>query len=129
MNIVISDPETRKAYSKKVEKPAFVGKKIGDKITLGDVGLDGYEAIITGGSDKDGVPMNLRVEGSARKKKLIKPGIGFKSKVKGIRIKRTVRGNAVNADIHQLNVKVTKKGSKKLEEIFPPKEKKAEEGK
>jgi len=71
--------------------------------------------------------MNYRLEGIARKKKLMTPGIGFKSKVKGIRIKRTVRGNTVGADIHQLNVKVTKKGSKKLEEIFPAKKKPKEE--
>jgi len=73
MNIVISDPETRNAYSKKVEKPAFVGKKIKDTIKLDEIGLDGYEAIITGGSDKDGMPMNPKQEGVSRKKHLIKP--------------------------------------------------------
>lgn len=129
MNIVVSDPETRKAYSKKMEKPAYVGKKIKDKINLGEIGLEGYEGIITGGSDKDGIPMNSKLDSSGRKKKLITPGVGFKSKVKGIRIKRTVRGNTVSTEIHQLNIKITKKGSKKLDEIFPPKEKPKEEAK
>ena len=58
MNIVISDPKTKKAYSKKIEDPKpFLNKKIGETINLTIIGLDGFEGKITGGSDKEGFPM------------------------------------------------------------------------
>ena len=47
---------------------------------------------------------------------------------KGLRLKKTTRGNTISGDIMQINLKVLKEGNKKLSEIFPeqcrPKEKK-----
>ncbi|MBI2597761.1 MAG: 30S ribosomal protein S6, partial [Candidatus Diapherotrites archaeon] len=58
MKIVISDQKAKKAYSKTVEDPSvFFEKKIGEIVNLNRIGLENYEAKITGGSDKDGFPM------------------------------------------------------------------------
>ena len=104
MNIVISDPKTGKAYSKKIEGPElFLNKKVGQQVTLNGIGLDGYEAKITGGSDKQGFPMKADLEGTGRRKVLL-----VKQKNKGIRRRISFRG-------------------KNLDELIGVKEKKEEE--
>ena len=130
MQLIISDPKNAKAFAKKIEdaKP-FIGKKVGDTVQLASVGLEGYEAKITGGSDKTGTPMRFDIPGIGRKKVYITTGPGFVPLRKGQRRRVFVRGNAVAEDIHQLNLKVTKFGSKSLEEYFPKTEKKEEEPK
>jgi len=125
MNIIISDPKEGKAYSKKTEAPVFTGKKIGESISLDTIGMTGYKAVITGGSDKDGFPMKPSLEGQGRKKLLMEKGVGVRHKVAGMRKRKRVRGNIVAADIHQLNIKITDYGSQKLAELF----KKAEDSK
>lgn len=129
MNIVLSDPKTRKAYSKKLEETPFIGKKIGDEVSLNEVGLDGYKGIITGGSDKTGTPMRSNFPGTGRKKLLIYPGVGFKKGRHGERRKKPLRGNTIAGDIHQVNVKVIQEGQKKIEELFVKTESPKEERK
>ena len=128
MNIVVSDPKTRKAHVKKVETMPYQGMKLGQEVDLSELGLEGYKGIITGGSDKTGTPMRTNFPGTARKKLLIYPGVGFRKGEKGERRKRPLRGNVVANDIHQLNIKVTHHGSQTLDELLPmaPKEKKEE---
>ncbi|MEM0359832.1 MAG: 30S ribosomal protein S6e [Candidatus Diapherotrites archaeon] len=118
MNIVLSDPKSGKAYSKKIESVAFMGKKLGETVSLETIGLKGYKAIITGGSDKDGFPMKPSVEGQSRKKILMSKGIGIKGLKKGEKRRKRVRGNTVAKDIHQLNLKITEYGPESLAEIF-----------
>lgn len=125
MNIVISNSKTAKAYSHKTEKPVFLGKKIGEEVDLTEIGLEGYKGLIKGGSDKNGFPMKPTLPGTGRKKIFIASGVGFRPKRKGIRVRKTVRGNIVAEDIHQLNIAITEEGAKPLEEIFK-KEAKAE---
>lgn len=127
MNVVVSDPKKGKAYSKKTDSPVFAGKKIGDQVDLSLIGLNGYTGKISGGSDKDGFPMKPTLSGTLRKKLLMKKGVGFRPEVKGQRKKKTVRGNVVDADIHQLNVIVTGYGEKPLEELMPKVEKEKKE--
>ncbi|HLC78993.1 MAG TPA: S6e family ribosomal protein [archaeon] len=123
MNIVVSDPKTRKAYSKKIDSPQiFIGKKIGEQVELGLIGLDGYSAQITGGSDKQGFPMRSNLAGMNRKEVYITIDVK-----KGRREKTARRGNTVSDEIAQLNLKITKEGSKKLEEILGSNKEKKEE--
>ncbi len=129
MNIIVSDPKTRKAYVKTVESMPFQGEKLGKEVDLSEIGLDGYKGILTGGSDKTGTPMRVNFPGTARKKLLIYPGVGFRKGEKGERRKRPLRGNVVANDIHQLNVKVTHNGSKTLDELLPPQPKEKKESK
>ena len=68
MNIVLSEPVSGKAYSKKTEESVFLGKIIGDVVELSEIGLKGFKGKISGGSDKNGFPMRKNVEGTNRKK-------------------------------------------------------------
>ncbi|MEW6295449.1 MAG: 30S ribosomal protein S6e [Candidatus Diapherotrites archaeon] len=129
MQLVLSDPKTGKAYSKKIESPAlFLNKKIGEEIKLDSVGLEGYTAKIKGGSDKQGFPMNQSIQGSIRKKIFTGKTTGFRPKRKGERTRKSVRGNIISSEIEQVNLTVTTYGSKPLSEILG-KEPKVEEKK
>jgi small subunit ribosomal protein S6e len=130
MQIVVCDPKTGRAYSKKTEEAgAFLNRKIGDTVKLDTLGMDGYAAQITGGSDKTGTPMRFDLSGTARKRVLLAGAPCFHPERKGQRKRTSVRGNVVADDIHQLNVKVTQYGPKALGELFPREEaeKKADE--
>lgn len=99
------------------------GKKLGDKIPGDFFGLDGYELEITGGSDSVGFPMRKDIPGMGRKRPLSVGGTGFGKSEKGLQRRKTVVGNTIGAHTAQVNVKVTKEGSKKLDEIFKKEEK------
>ena len=49
-----------------------------------------------------------------------------RSKPKGLRLRKTVRGKTISEAISQINLKVLKEGKKKLLEIFPDQNKKLE---
>ncbi|MFH0714835.1 MAG: S6e family ribosomal protein [Candidatus Diapherotrites archaeon] len=124
MQIVLSDPKSKKAYSKKVEGVGgFSGKKIGQTVKLDEFGLAGFEGRISGGSDKTGTPMRFDLPGTQRKRIYMAGPPGFKPERKGERIKKAVRGNTIADDIAQVNVVVTKTGTPSLDEIFPKTEK------
>ena len=115
-----------KAWKLDVEGDVLSGKSIGDKINGGILKseLKDYEFEITGGSDIAGFPMFLGVEGTGLNKKLFTKGWGFTTRSKkgklprGIRKKKSIRGKTISEAIVQINMKVLKEGSKKLEEIF-----------
>lgn len=125
--IVISDPKTRRAYQKDADQAAsgLLGKKLGEKVTGGPLGLDGYTIEITGGSDKEGFPMRRDVEGVARKRLLLSHPPGFHPAKKGQRSRKSVRGNTISGDTTQINAKVLEHGKKTIEEAWgvKPKEK------
>lgn len=121
---VISDPKSGKSYAKDVGghyASTLIGKKIGDEVDGIFVGLPGYKLVITGGSDKDGVPMRRDIPGPRRKEVLITKGIGFWPKDKGVRKRKTLRGNAISPDILQLNMKIVSRGPKSIEDAFKEK--------
>ena len=117
----ISDPKTGKSYQLLIsgqKANPILGKKIGDKMDGIFVEMPGYKLEITGGSDKDGFPMKQSLGGQARKKLLMRKGIGIRSKRKGEKRRKRVRGQIVGQDIHQLNLKVTEYGTTKLSDAF-----------
>jgi small subunit ribosomal protein S6e len=116
--LVINDPKTGRSYSKAITTDVFKGKKIKDKIKGDEIGLTGYELEITGGSDKDGFPMRYDLEIPGRKKILVSKGPCVKIRRKGLRKRKTVRGNLISLNISQINLKIIKEGSKKPNEIF-----------
>ncbi len=122
MQIVISDPKTGNAYKvegKDTEASAlFIGKRIGDVVDADILGLGGYVLEITGGSDKEGMPMRKDVSGTARKRILITSPPGYRPKEKGKRRRKSVRGNEISAEISQINVKIKEYGTKPIEELF-----------
>jgi len=125
-----------KTVQKEVKSPEadnLLKKVIGEKISGNDLGFDGYEFEITGGSDKCGFPMRKGIQ-SPRKMISIKgKGVGFsgkdrnKNKQGGIIKNKTVCGERVTKIIRQVNLKVLKEGPKSLAEEAPVEEGKTEE--
>lgn len=122
MQIVISDSKTGKAYKvegKDAEANAlFIGKRIGDVVDADILGLGGYALEITGGSDKQGMPMRKDVAGTARKRILITDAPGYQLKERGKRRRKSVRGNEISTEISQINLTVKESGKKSLEELL-----------
>jgi len=103
-----------KSYKKIVKEPetnVFVGLKVGAIISGDSFGFNGYEFMISGGSDKAGFPMHKGVNGAERAKIL-------RRKKQGNALRKTVMGNTISEGTSQINLTVTKKGKKELKEIF-----------
>ena len=94
------------------------GLVIGDEFDGSIVGLDGYTLKITGGSDKNGFTMKKDVSGTRRIKSLLSGGVGYKPIGKGVKRRKTVRGNTIAEDIVQINTVVVSAGSKPIAEIL-----------
>jgi len=73
--------------------------------------------------------MRRDVDGIVRKKIFLASGIGYKSKGRGQKDKKTVAGNTVYDGTAQVNMRVSKEGKETLAHLFPeaPKEEKKEE--
>ena len=132
-----------KGYSLKISgnnHAQLLGKKIGDVIDgifvgEGDQTLSGYKLQITGGSDKTGTPLRRDLDGGSRQSVLVTRSTGFKGhnlvfktkggekkrfryKPDGLRKRRNFRGNTINQDTRQINLKVLESGKKSLADIL-----------
>jgi len=115
LNIVISDPKSGKAFSHKAEDAAlFLNHKVGEEVSLDSLGFEGYTAVITGGSDKEGFPIKPDLEGAARRRIFV-----TLDKKKGLRQRIAFRGNLITNETSQVNLAVKKHGSKPFEEFMP----------
>ena len=129
--LCIADPKTGKTFQKEVkdsDAQPFLGMKIGEPVKGELIGLTGYELLITGGSDYCGFPMRSGILG-IRKKITLLGGVGFSGGRKGMKKRKTVCGHKISQNIVQINLKVTKEGSKKLADVLGKKEEKKEEPK
>jgi small subunit ribosomal protein S6e len=122
LKIVVSDPKTGRAFNVDASggaAGAIVGKRIGDEIDAGALGLSGYKILITGASDRTGIPAKKSLPGAGRRKLLMAEGVGFHPVMEGERRRKTIRSNEITADFVQINARVTTYGEKTLDEIFP----------
>jgi|TARA_B100000315_G_scaffold76586_1_gene70037 small subunit ribosomal protein S6e len=122
--INIADPKTGKCYKTEVkdaQAAPFIGLNIGEKIEGSKIGVEGYDFLISGGTDYCGFPMRRGILG-VRKRMSIYPGIGFKGGLKGMKKRKTVCGHKINEQIAAINLKVLKEGGKKLSDLFGKKE-------
>ncbi|MBT3304459.1 30S ribosomal protein S6e [Candidatus Woesearchaeota archaeon] len=115
MKLVISDKKGKAKQIEFEDEKALRGLKIGDKLEGSSIGLEGYEFEIRGGSDSAGFPMRRDVQGEERKRILVTNSLGAHIKRKGMRKRKTVRGNTVSIATAQLNLYVIKAGK---EDIF-----------
>ena len=133
--VVVNDTKNGKSHNVSVSghhANSLIGKKIGDEVDGIFVSLPGYKLIITGGTDKDGFAMRYDLPGMGRRRLLISEGKGFKAREEGMRKKKSIRGNTINQDVVQINMKVVKYSSKPIENLIKTEEKsdeKAEEKK
>jgi len=125
LKVVVADTKTGRAYNVDASggaAGAFVGKKIGDEVDAGPLGLSGYKVQITGGSDRTGTPANKSLPGAGRKKLLLAGGTtGYHPKMEGQRRRKMIRSKEITADFVQVNAKITAYGERTLEEMFPAK--------
>lgn len=119
--IVVStkDGSSYNIEAKDEQARLFLGKKIGDVVHVGPLGLKGYDVKITGGSDKSGFPMRADIPTSGRAIALFSSSTtGYRQKRKGVRKKKTVMGNTVTEAIAQINVKVVKEGAEPIPKLL-----------
>lgn len=116
VTIGTQDGET---YQKELEDSSqLFGKQIGETFDGGIIGLSGYKLEVRGGSDRDGFPMKDSLEGTERKRVLLKDGVGLDVEKDGERQRKSVRGNTVSNQIEQLNTKVVEAGDKSVEDLL-----------
>ena len=144
LKINISE-KSGKTYHLELDNQVFIDKKLHEKIEGKDISkdLEGYEFEITGATDNSGFTLMENIEGTVLKKVLLGYGKGMHKRVrregkkkvsnfkpKGLRLRKTVRGNTISEEVSQINLKIIKEGNKSLKDIFPdqnlPKEKKEE---
>jgi small subunit ribosomal protein S6e len=121
--VVISNPRDKdgKTYKRMVKGSqalSLIGKKIGDDVDGIFLGMPGYKLILTGGSDKDGFPMRRDVPGARRVKILITKGLGFRPKDRGVRKRKSIRGNTISQEIVLLNMKIKSGSGRPLAELL-----------
>ena len=122
LKVVVSDPKTGRAYNVDASTGAagaIVGKKIGDEVDAGALGLAGYKILITGGSDQTGTPARKSLPGAGRRKLLLAEGVGFHAKMEGERKRKMIRAHQITPEFVQINARVTAYGEKTLDELFP----------
>lgn len=123
--VVVADPKTGRAYNVDAGSGAagaLIGKKIGDEVDAGPLGLAGYRVKITGGSDRTGIPASGSLPGAGRKR-LLAAGdmVGYHPKMDGQRRRKMLRAKEITPDFVQVNAMVTAYGERALDELFPPK--------
>lgn len=132
--VVVNDVKDGKSHQVQISghhANSLIGKRIGDEVDGIFISLPGYKLTITGGTDKNGFPMRNDLSGATRRKILLSKSKGFHPKEKGLRHKKSIRGNTINQDLVQINMKVSKHGSKAIKDLLEPesagKEEKKEE--
>jgi small subunit ribosomal protein S6e len=121
-----------KSFQKVHSSDTLIGRRVGETLKGDLIGVPSYEFLITGGSDNAGFPMRKDIKSSRRVKILARKGVGISTKNKGQFIRKSVAGNTIDEKTSQVNLKVEKEGTKKLEDLFggekeAPKEEKKEE--
>ena len=104
--LIVSDPKTKTSRSVPldgVRAQPLVGKGIGETVDARLLNLGSAILKLTGGTDKDGIPMRFDIQGTAKKRAILTGGVGFKSDQSGERRRKLVRGRVVGEDTMQVN--------------------------
>lgn len=102
--VTISDRKGRSASKelKDADAGSLLGLQLGGEADAAVAGLEGT-LVLTGGSDRSGVPMRKDVHGAARKYVLLSKGVGLRDAEPGQRVRKLMRGNTVSEEIYQVN--------------------------
>lgn len=121
--LVVSNPETGKASIHELEgsrAQPLIGREIGEVTDGSIIGMDKVKLQITGGSDKDGIPMRPDVHGGGKKYTALSGGVGFKPRTSGERRRKLIRGRMITDQTYQINMRIMKE-----EQLKPVSRKKA----
>ena len=123
--LIISDPSTGKSAASEIEgsrAQALVGRALGEVIDGSPLGIAQSRLRISGGCDKNGIPMRADVHGGVKKYVVLSSGPGFRSSRHGERRRKLVRGRTITDETYQINFTVTTEAGappKKAEEVKP----------
>jgi len=109
--LIISDPATGKSTASEIEgsrAQALIGRALGEIIDGSALGLGGNRMLISGGCDKNGIPMRQDVHGGVKKHIVLSSGPGFRSTRHGERKRKLVRGRTITDETYQINFTLTK---------------------
>lgn len=104
--LIVSDPKSKTSKAASLEgtkAQALVGKSIGEEIDGKLLGVGNVKLRITGGTDKDGVPMRFDIQGAARKRAILSGGVGYKPSDSGERQRKLLRGRVISEETLQIN--------------------------
>lgn len=113
--LIVSDSATGKSSVNEVEgarAQALIGRSLGEVIDGSTLGIAPGRIIISGGCDKNGIPMRADVHGSAKKYIVISSGPGFKPVEHGERRRKLVRGRSISDETYQVNFTLEHEGRK-----------------
>lgn len=125
---IVSDPATGTSQRVEIEDAQLrplVGTRIGMTIDGAIAGMQGYKLKLTGGTDKDGIPMRPDVHGSAKARIVLSGGVGYKPKEKGMQKRKVVRGNRVSQETTYLNFSIVEAPKSKKKAPKPEAEQEA----
>jgi small subunit ribosomal protein S6e len=124
--LIVSDPANGKSSASEIEgarAQALIGRSLGETIDGSPLGIAQSRLRITGGCDKNGIPMRPDVHGGVKKYIVLSAGPGFKPKRHGERRRKLVRGRTITDETYQINFALTKEGPaepKRAAETKPP---------
>ena len=116
--LVISEAAT--SFPRTVGDPqsaGFLGKRIGETIGGELIGLAGY-TFASPGDGPERVSAAPETPGARQTRVFVGEGFGFHAPRRGMRKRRTFRGNAISEDTVQMNLVVEQKGPKPLPELL-----------
>jgi len=121
-----------RTFKDETDNEGLIRMKIGEKLqgSMLSADLEGYELEITGTSDIAGFPgIKGQIGPQLRGVLLTNEDKGMRqTRSRGLRVKKSVRGEEISEKTVQINTKVLKEGKKKFDEICPPKPAKEKPG-
>ncbi len=109
--LIISDPATGKSTASEIEgtrAQALIGRALGETLDGSTLGLGSSRMRISGGCDKNGIPMRADVHGGVKKYIVLSSGPGFRSTRHGERRRKLVRGRTITDETYQINFTLSK---------------------
>jgi small subunit ribosomal protein S6e len=107
--VVVSSPADGKSKTVTIQEAqaqALIGLRIGDTFSGEPFGFSGQDLVITGGSDKSGIPLRGDIAGGGKRRILLSGPPGYHPTSEGQRKRKLVRGNIITEDIVQINTMV-----------------------
>lgn len=121
--LIVSDPATGKCSFSEIEgarTQALIGRSLGEVIDGSALGITQGKAIISGGCDRNGVPMRGDVHGGAKKYIVLSSGPGFRPSKNGERRRKLIRGRQISDETYQINFTLrSDEAAKKAPDVKP----------
>lgn len=109
--LIVSDPATGKSTASEIEgsrAQALIGRSLGETMDGSALGIAQAKLMITGGCDRNGVPMRADVHGGVKKYIVLSSGPGFRRRRHGERRRKLVRGRTITDETYQINFTLRK---------------------